>query len=136
MEELSTAAILASGSGSTTPPPEDKDPFRRKTLAEEKAEAEANGAAEAAKEQESQRAANQPNWAKRADPNDPVELDKARLRNAVAEERKRKAMNEEEAWQQAKKAKADVTQEELEAYRLSRSTYEDPMANYKDTEED
>lgn len=76
------------------------------------------------------------NLAKRADANEAVDLDKERLRRALAEERKRKQMNEDEAWQSTKKSKADVTQEELEAYRLSRSTYEDPMANYKDPEED
>ena len=64
-----------------------------------------------------------------------VEIDKARLRQALEEERKRKNMDEDEAWQQTKKAKADVTQEELEAYRLSRQAFDDPMANYKDEEE-
>lgn len=41
-------------------------------------------------------------------------------------------MDEEEAWQHTKKSKTDVTQEEMEAYRLSRQAFEDPMANYKD----
>jgi len=64
-----------------------------------------------------------------------IELDKKRLRKALDEEKKRKAMGEDEAWMQTKKSKTDVTQEEMEAYRLTRQAYEDPMANYKDPEE-
>ncbi|KAK4684111.1 pre-mRNA-processing factor SLU7, partial [Tremellales sp. Uapishka_1] len=62
-------------------------------------------------------------------------IDKARLNKALEEEKKRKNMDESEAWQKTKKSKTEVTEEELEAYRLSRSAFEDPMANYKDPEE-
>lgn len=61
-----------------------------------------------------------------------IALDKARLRAAVAAEKKRKALGEEDAWEASKKAKQDVTKEELEAYRLSRQAFDDPMANYND----
>lgn len=63
------------------------------------------------------------------------DLDKERLKRAVAEERRRKRMGEEEAWEATKKAKTDVTEEEMEAYRMSRNAFEDPMANYQDQEE-
>jgi hypothetical protein len=42
-----------------------------------------------------------------------VEIDKSRLKKALDEERKRKGMGDDEAWQQTKKGKTDVTQEEL-----------------------
>lgn len=42
-----------------------------------------------------------------------MELDRDRLKRALAEERKRKDMGEDEAWAKSKKAKTDVTQEEL-----------------------
>ncbi|GMK53973.1 hypothetical protein CspeluHIS016_0105590 [Cutaneotrichosporon spelunceum] len=61
-----------------------------------------------------------------------IALDKSRLKAAVAAEKKRKALGEEEAWEASKKAKQDVTKEELEAYRLSRQAFDDPMANYQD----
>lgn len=51
--------------------------------------------------------------AKRVEGNEDVELDRDRLKRALAEERKRKEMGEEEAWAKTKKAKTDVTQEEL-----------------------
>ena len=70
------------------------------------------------------------------DPTEEVDIDREKLKKALAEEKKRKAMGEDEAWQQTKKSKTDVTQEELEAYRLSRQAFDDPMANYKDPEED
>lgn len=64
-----------------------------------------------------------------------VELDKKRLRAALAEEKKRKALGEEDAWEQTKRSKTEVSKEEMEAYRLSRQAYDDPMANYKDEEQ-
>ncbi|WWC70747.1 pre-mRNA-splicing factor SLU7 [Kwoniella pini CBS 10737] len=64
-----------------------------------------------------------------------IELNRDKLKKALAEEKKRKDLNENEAWEQNKKSKTDVSQEELEAYRLSRQGYDDPMANYKDTED-
>ncbi|EIW66761.1 hypothetical protein TREMEDRAFT_34550, partial [Tremella mesenterica DSM 1558] len=63
-----------------------------------------------------------------------VELDKGRLKKAIEEEKRRKGLGEEEAWKDSKKKTTEVSQEELEAYRLSRQAYDDPMANYKDTE--
>ncbi|KAL1412862.1 mRNA splicing protein [Vanrija albida] len=67
---------------------------------------------------------------------DQPDLDKQRLKRAIDEEKKRKAMDEDEAWQHTKKSKTDVTEEDMEAYRLSKQAYDDPMANYKDPEED
>jgi len=66
---------------------------------------------------------------------DEVDIDRTRLKKALDEEKKRKGMDEDEAWSKSKKGKTEVTQEELEAYRLSRAAYDDPMANYKDTDE-
>lgn len=71
-------------------------------------------------------------YAKYDDDPEAIALDKARLKTAIQAEKKRKALGEEEAWEASKKAKQDVTKEELEAYRLSRQAFDDPMANYKD----
>lgn len=64
-----------------------------------------------------------------------IELDKKKLRAALAEEKKRKALAEEDAWEQTKRSKTEVSKEEMEAYRLSRQAFDDPMANYEDKEE-
>ncbi|WVR06364.1 pre-mRNA-splicing factor SLU7 [Kwoniella sp. DSM 27419] len=109
---------------------EDAAEAERKTLAEQHREDLASG--KKGKERASEREL--PTYGKRAEDGDEIELDKARLKKALEEEKKRKKMGEDEAWSATKKSKTDVSQEELEAYRLSRSTYEDPMANYKDTE--
>lgn len=63
------------------------------------------------------------------------DLDRERLKRAMEEERKRKDMDDDEAWKQTKKSKTDVTEEEMEAYRRSKLAFDDPMANYKDTGE-
>ncbi|KAJ9100531.1 mRNA splicing protein [Naganishia friedmannii] len=65
---------------------------------------------------------------------DDIALDREKLRSALEVERKRKALGDEDAWKGTKKTKTtDVTEEEMEAYRLSRSeNFDDPMANYKD----
>lgn len=63
------------------------------------------------------------------------DFDKEQLKRAVAEERRRKRMGEDEAWEATKKAKTGVTEEEMEAYRMSRNTFEDPMANWEDKDE-
>ncbi|ORX40071.1 putative mRNA processing-related protein [Kockovaella imperatae] len=118
----SAAALLAS---SSQPFSSNKEP--EKTLVEEHAEASTSRPNGKSKEL--------PNYAKRVDVNEEVAIDQAALKKALDEEKKRKKMGDDEAWQNTKKSKTDVTQEELEAYRLSRSTYEDPMANYQDTEE-
>jgi len=65
-----------------------------------------------------------------------VRLDEDRLSRALQDEKKRKARGEEDDDRSGKKRKAvgshDVTEEELEAYRMSRRITEDPMANYVD----
>ncbi|BEJ13773.1 hypothetical protein CspHIS471_0309470 [Cutaneotrichosporon sp. HIS471] len=71
-------------------------------------------------------------YASHDDDPEAITLDKARLKAAVAAEKKRKTLGEEDAWEASKKAKQDVTKEELEAYRLSRQAFDDPMANYQD----
>lgn len=71
-----------------------------------------------------------------------VKLDRDRLAQAVLEERKRKARGgKDDDDRSSKKQKSalesgshDVTEEELEAYRMSRRMTEDPMANYVDTD--
>lgn len=74
--------------------------------------------------------------AKRLEDGETPDLDKIRLKKALEKEKKRKAMDEEAAWQATKKGKVDVTQEDVEAYRLSKQAFDDPMANYKDPEEE
>ncbi|TFK44393.1 pre-mRNA-splicing factor SLU7 [Crucibulum laeve] len=70
-----------------------------------------------------------------------VKLDKERLAQAINEEKKRKMRGEDDDDRSGKKRKGalesgshDVTEEELEAYRMSRRMTEDPMANYVDSE--
>jgi pre-mRNA-processing factor SLU7 len=70
-----------------------------------------------------------------------VQLDQDKLAQALKEEKKRKDRHED--WDDIpgkKKAKTlensshDVTEEELEAYRMTRRMTDDPMANYVDTD--
>ncbi|KAG1734676.1 Pre-mRNA splicing Prp18-interacting factor-domain-containing protein [Suillus paluster] len=67
-----------------------------------------------------------------------VSLDKDRLADAISEEKKRKARGEKDDDRYSKKMKGlqsgshDVTEEEFEAYRMTRRNAEDPMANYVD----
>ncbi|KAI0093237.1 pre-mRNA-splicing factor SLU7 [Irpex rosettiformis] len=66
-----------------------------------------------------------------------LKFDETKLAEAVKVERKRKARGEEEGWGGKKKKGGDsyeVTEEELEAYRMNRRMTEDPMANYVDAE--
>ncbi|KAG8679531.1 mRNA splicing protein, partial [Ceratobasidium sp. 395] len=69
-----------------------------------------------------------------------VNLDRQKLQQALAEEKKRKKGEfDDDTGDKRRKFNTsagnhDVTEEELEAYRMQRSNYEDPMANYKDTE--
>lgn len=118
----------------------EKEPEQVKSLVEmhrEKLAKEAKEGAEPAKGKGKGKERERSQYARHGDEDeDDVALDKARLKAAVEAERKRKALDEEEAWEQSKKAKQDVTKEELEAYRLSRQAFDDPMANYKDPEED
>ncbi|KAF8973122.1 pre-mRNA-splicing factor SLU7 [Flammula alnicola] len=71
-----------------------------------------------------------------------VKIDQDRLAQAVLEEKKRKARGgKDDENRSSKKLKSslesgshEVTEEELEAYRMSRRMTEDPMANYVDTD--
>ncbi|PSS17128.1 hypothetical protein PHLCEN_2v3233 [Hermanssonia centrifuga] len=68
-----------------------------------------------------------------------VKIDESKLTQALRaeRERKRKGRDEEEEWGGKKKKAGDsheVTEEELEAYRMNRRMTEDPMANYVDEE--
>jgi pre-mRNA-processing factor SLU7 len=58
------------------------------------------------------------NFAKgRLGENDEVALDKERLKAAIAAEKKRKGVaDEDEAWNQAKRSKTDVTEEDMGTY--------------------
>lgn len=69
-----------------------------------------------------------------------VALDREKLQQAIMEEKKRKKGElEDDAGDKRRKFNSsatgnhDVTEEELEAYRMQRLNYDDPMANYKDT---
>ncbi|KAJ6499067.1 Pre-mRNA splicing Prp18-interacting factor-domain-containing protein [Mycena sanguinolenta] len=69
-----------------------------------------------------------------------IRLDEERLSRALQEEKKRKARGEDVDDRSGKKQKSaggshDVTEEELEAYRMSRRMTEDPMANYVDKDD-
>jgi pre-mRNA-processing factor SLU7 len=89
----------------------------RKTLAEQHADniASASGKDKEKDKDKGKKAdrAEIPTYGKRPEEGDEVELDKDRLRKALAEEKKRKKMGEDEAWAQSKKSKIDVSQEEL-----------------------
>ncbi|KAF7321704.1 Slu7 domain-containing protein [Mycena kentingensis (nom. inval.)] len=67
-----------------------------------------------------------------------VQIDEERLARALKEEKKRKAGAEDDVDRYGKKRKGvassthEVTEEELEAYRMTRRMTEDPMANYID----
>ncbi|KAI8993021.1 pre-mRNA-splicing factor SLU7 [Trametes punicea] len=66
-----------------------------------------------------------------------LSLDQDKLAQAISEERKRKARGEDESDRFGKKQKSsyEVSEEELEAYRMHRRLAEDPMANYVDKED-
>jgi len=67
-----------------------------------------------------------------------LKLSETRLAAALREEKKRKANGEEWSGTSGKRKKGedshDVTEEQLEAYRMNRNRAEDPMANYLDKE--
>ncbi|KAF9244980.1 Pre-mRNA splicing Prp18-interacting factor-domain-containing protein [Melanogaster broomeanus] len=81
------------------------------------------------------------NYSKKRVGDGDVTLDKERLAEALSEEKKRKARGGDDQDRLSKKQKGgdlgghDVTEEQLEAYRMSRRNAEDPMANYVDTED-
>jgi pre-mRNA-processing factor SLU7 len=87
---------------------EEAEAERRVRADEEK---EAEKARSSGKEKERERG--QAGIAKRKEGNEDLDLDRDRLKRALAEEKKRKAMGEDEAWAKTKKAKTDVSQEEL-----------------------
>ncbi|EIM83041.1 pre-mRNA-splicing factor SLU7 [Stereum hirsutum FP-91666 SS1] len=111
--------LLAASSSRHSPPPE------QKSLAEEHNERKDKGKSKASN--------------KKALGEDP-ELNQDKLAEAMSEERKRKSRTDEGDERFSKKSKGgesdtkkfDVTEEELEAYRRTRSMGEDPMANYVD----
>ncbi|KAL7423167.1 mRNA splicing protein [Cryptotrichosporon argae] len=134
-------AVLAAGQASGSASVPRLPPAEPKSLVEQHREAlRAGKGKKRAADGESERdgddgrgRATQAGWP--AGDGDEPELDRTKLRAALEHERRRRDMGEDEAWAAAKKGKADVTQEEIEAYRLARSAYDDPMANYKDPEE-
>ncbi|KAI0812519.1 Pre-mRNA splicing Prp18-interacting factor-domain-containing protein [Irpex lacteus] len=66
-----------------------------------------------------------------------LKFDEKKLAEAIQAERKRKARGEDEEWGGKRKKggdKYEVTEEEMEAYRMNRRMTEDPMANYVDPE--
>ncbi|KAI0683581.1 Pre-mRNA splicing Prp18-interacting factor-domain-containing protein [Cytidiella melzeri] len=66
-----------------------------------------------------------------------LKLNDRKLADAIQAERKRKGRGEEDEWGSKRKKAGDsyeVTEEELEAYRMNRRMTEDPMANYVDTD--
>jgi pre-mRNA-processing factor SLU7 len=84
---------------------------------DEEAEAERSRVAEQVKHAEA-REKERAGIAKRKEGNEDLELDRDRLKRAVEEEKKRKAMGDDEAWAKSKKAKTDVSQEELGTFDL------------------
>lgn len=89
------------------------------------------------KGKEKAKAGDDPSFSKKRLGDVDVSLDKEKLQRAIAEEKKRKKGELEDDGSDKKRryngGNLDVTEEELEAYRMQRSNYEDPMANYKDT---
>ncbi|KAJ6625461.1 pre-mRNA-splicing factor SLU7 [Mycena sp. CBHHK59/15] len=90
---------------------------------------------ESARDEKSERV--EQNYSKKRVGEGDVRLDEDRLSLALNEEKKRKACTNDDDDRSGKKRKNaggshDVTEEELEAYRMSRRMMEDPMANYVD----
>ncbi|THV02442.1 pre-mRNA-splicing factor SLU7 [Dendrothele bispora CBS 962.96] len=84
----------------------------------------------------------QQNFSKKRVGEGDVKLDKDRLAQALSEEKKRARKGDDDHDRSGKRRKGaiesgshDVTEEELEAYRMQRRMTEDPMANYKDNED-
>ena len=76
------------------------------------AAAEAERAATKAEELRSGKRKEAVGWSKPQE-GEEIELDKARLKKAIEEEKKRKNLSEEELMARAKKSKSDVSQEEM-----------------------
>lgn len=109
MANASSSASALIASSSERAQIEEAAEKERKSLAEQRLEDLASGKAKKGKE----RVLDLPQYGKRPEDGEDLDLDKGRLKNALKEEKKRKKMGEDEAWQQAKKGKTDVTQEEL-----------------------
>jgi pre-mRNA-processing factor SLU7 len=108
-------------------------------------EAEASSSAAAAKETDTN--ANSKSWlargGKRVGEGD-VALDQEKLQAALRDERKRRARpdgeGDDDGRDKRRKYNAftsgqDVTEEEMEAYRMTKVSAEDPMANYRDDDD-
>ncbi|KAI0663514.1 pre-mRNA-splicing factor SLU7 [Cubamyces menziesii] len=114
-EESSAKHLLQSSSSSSMPPPPVPEPEsaeERKKKAEELFSKKRLGEGDLA-------------------------LNKDKLAQAISEERKRKARagdDDGDRFGKKQKSSYEVTEEELEAYRMNRRLTEDPMANYVDTE--
>ena len=142
--DVSIAGRLNNASSSAPPPAEPVESSeaaesssagRSKSLVEkhqDRLRSEAESGARAEDDEEDDKYTKQ---AKRLEDGETPDLDRQRLKKALEKEKKRKAMDENEAWMATKKGKHDVTQEDVEAYRLSKQAFDDPMANYKDPEE-
>ncbi|KAI6026177.1 Pre-mRNA splicing Prp18-interacting factor-domain-containing protein [Pisolithus microcarpus] len=88
---------------------------------------------------EASNAPTEQNYSKKRVGEGDVALDKERLAQALAEEKKRKAWGGDEDRHNKRKrgeiGTHDVTEEELEAYRMTRLKGDDPMASYVDDED-
>ncbi|EJU04168.1 hypothetical protein DACRYDRAFT_114567 [Dacryopinax primogenitus] len=123
------AASAASVQALLARPPEEAEPA--KSLAEEHAE-------RLAKEGEDMGRSAGKDWSKKRLGEGDLKLDQDKLKKAIQEERKRKDRGEEEEWEGKRRKTGDtgdVTEEQLEAYRMNRLQREDPMANYRDEED-
>ncbi|EPQ57288.1 hypothetical protein GLOTRDRAFT_137647 [Gloeophyllum trabeum ATCC 11539] len=125
----SAQTLLASSSSSSMPPPASTQPL-----------AESSSSTAAAREEEDERKRRAERlFSKERVGEGEVRLDREKLARAIQEERKRKTRGEEDDERAGKKKRpgaetAEVTEEQLEAYRMTRKMTEDPMANYVDTE--
>ena len=63
-----------------------------------------------------------------------VSLDSDKLRTEIDKERKRKHGQIDDGKYNSGKGDSELTEEQLEAYRLERQRFDDPMANWKDAE--
>ncbi|KAG1867404.1 Pre-mRNA splicing Prp18-interacting factor-domain-containing protein [Suillus subluteus] len=103
--------------------------------------ASSNAQSEPSSQNNEARARIEQNYSKKRVGEGDVSLDKDRLAEAINEEKKRKARGDKDDDRSSKKMKGlqssshDVTEEELEAYRMTRRNAEDPMANYVDSED-
>jgi pre-mRNA-processing factor SLU7 len=60
----------------------------------------------------------------------PIDIDQEKLKDAIEKEKKRKRVDDGSS-----KVGVEMTEEQLEAYRMNKVSREDPMANYKDEED-